>query len=790
MTSKIAVIYLARLAEGFAAFEAFADSYRKHAAGEPHDLVILCKGFTKPGEFAGISAVFTGLPHQIITIPDDIGLDIHAYREACLRLKHEFVCCLNTFAHIEADDWLEKLWRNFSQPGVGMVGATGSFESLYTSYKTINFVTWAATSPAKFDRRLAEDYRWLLQSVYPPNVAALESPKIRARRLIGDHLNNRSTVEELIPQFENVWAETLSLSNGNSVFRDFPHFPNPHIRSNAFLVRRDDLLAIALEDKGKMSACRFESGKDGLSMHMLKRGLQLIVVGADGIGYPMDQWASSNGFRSGDQSNLLVSDNQTKVYASYSDQVKKTHRIMAFGGFSNEFSDDIALFGLPYAKTMTLAERAANFAQPKQPSKQRFFSIAIPTHNRLDLVLDAIKTVTHQNYDNWEIVVFDNASREPIADAINALGDKRIRSERSDEFLPVTSSWNRAINMVKGQYVTMVGDDDGIAPGYFERINELADRFDDPDLVVSNLYQFMHPGVVPGRRQGYVNGMAVADFLMDKDQPFVLDRETIRQSVDNSLKMNRSFQFNMPAFCCSKKLLEKMRVGGNVLHSPFPDYYFANLAMHLAEKVIAEPRYLAFQGVSKVSFGFTMMNQKIGDGFKVLNHDVEKDVIYNDVSKHLLPGPRYQSEYIVTMAYVEKFIGDPRRRTDYRKYRKHQIWQFLQSQQSLYRWAKRDAGREFLQKLSSDERRWAIRANALRMLSLIKPQLFGRVGRNLEREMSPYKLALPGVTYQSGEHITLFDVFKDIESGEFFKTKRMRSPKLPWFVERTINEHR
>ncbi|MFW8646001.1 hypothetical protein ACOJBO_42725 [Rhizobium beringeri] len=164
MSSRIAVIYLARLAEGFAAFEAFAESYRRNAAGHDHDLVIICKGFTKPGEFAGIAAVFTGIPHQIISISDNVGLDIHAYREACLQLKQEFVCCFNTYARIESESWLAKLWTNFSKPGVGMVGATGSFESLYNSYRSVTLAVWAAALPVKFDRQFVEEYRWLLNT--------------------------------------------------------------------------------------------------------------------------------------------------------------------------------------------------------------------------------------------------------------------------------------------------------------------------------------------------------------------------------------------------------------------------------------------------------------------------------------------------------------------------------------------------------------------------------------------------------------------------------------------------
>ena len=770
MPQKIAVVYLTRLHEGFAAFEAFADSYRRHTAGEPHDFVIICKGFKKPGEFAAVGAIFTGIPHKIISMPDEIGLDIHAYREAALQLSNEYICCLNTFAGLRSDDWLKKLWKNLSKPGVGLVGATGSLESLYSTYRVVDFVAWAATRPARFDEKFARDYAWLLNTASPQTMKALNSLPHRLRRHLGDILRNRPTLTQLKKDHPGVWAESLSHNTSrNSAFREFPHFPNPHIRSNAFLVRRVDLLAIPLEDKGKIAACNFESGAAGLSISVLKRGLDILVVGADGVGYTMDQWATCGSFRSGDQSNILVSDNQCQVFDNYSPEVKRAHQIMTWGGYSPDISSGIDLHGVSFGGETPLYERVEQFKAIPKAKRERLFSIAIPTHNRLDLVLEAIQTVKRQNYHNWEVVVFDNASKEPVADAIKALGDSRIRSKRSDVFLPVTGSWNNAINMAKGEYVTMVGDDDGIAPNYFERMNYLMDQFENPDLVFANLYQFMHPGVVPGHRQGYVSDLPMADFLADRDAPFVVDAETIRRSVDNSLKMRRSFMFNMPAFCCSRALLDRMRVDGQVLHSPFPDYYFANIALHLADKVVGEPRRTAFQGVSKVSFGFTLMNAKTDDGFKVLNHDVANDRVYSEVAKYLLPGSRYMSEYIVTMAYVSDLLADKDRKPDFRHYRRHQIWQYLKSQGSIARWQKTDSGKIMWGLLSPEEKRWAMKSNFIHKLSIRLPRLFRMAANRIEQDCSAYLFRVSQIVYRSGEHVNLIDVFKDIEETAFSK---------------------
>lgn len=536
------------------------------------------------------------------------------------------------------------------------------------------------------------------------------------------------------------------------------------------MVLRSDLLANPLPDRTKYSCCLFESGADGLSMTLLRQRKNILVVGANGVAYPLDQWPTSRTFRSGDQSNLLVADNQTRNYDNFSTGVAKAHRLMSWGGYAPEFAADVDLFGVPFSSEVPIEQRADNFNPTPRPQKERLISIAIPTHNRLDLVLEAIGTVRRQDYDNWEIVVFDNASDKPVADAIKALNDHRIRSERSNEFLPVTMSWNRVINMAKGEYVTMLGDDDGIAPGYFDRINYLADRFGNPDLIFSNLYQFMYPGVVPGMRMGYTASLQMADFLAG-DHPFILDKATIRRSVDNSLNMRRSFMFNMPAFCSSRQLLERMRVNGNVLQSPFPDYYFANVALELANKVVAEPKPLAFQAVSKVSFGFTMLNQRTDDGFKVLNNDVE-DPIYVEAAKHFLSGPRYNSEYIVTMAHVANKLGDGSRRPDFAHYRKVQIWNYLKSQPALLNWRKSTEGAKLWELLTDEERRWAFRSNIVHKLAPRFPALLARRAEAVEREGSDQMHPTPQVIYRVGEHATLGDVYEELEAGPFSPATR------------------
>lgn len=126
--SGIAVVHLVRRQNGLAPLQRFLDSYCRHAAGAEHELILLYKGFGKevPADHAQALA---GISHQRMLVPDR-GFDLQPYFAAVSGFGHEYFCFLNSFSRILAPGWLAKLRAPFASPRVGLVGATGSCESL------------------------------------------------------------------------------------------------------------------------------------------------------------------------------------------------------------------------------------------------------------------------------------------------------------------------------------------------------------------------------------------------------------------------------------------------------------------------------------------------------------------------------------------------------------------------------------------------------------------------------------------------------------------------------------
>jgi glycosyltransferase involved in cell wall biosynthesis len=92
------------------------------------------------------------------------------------------------------------------------------------------------------------------------------------------------------------------------------------------------------------------------------------------------------------------------------------------------------------------------------------FSILIPTRDRPATFRHTLATVVAQNGDDYEIVVADNCSGPETRRIVEEADARNIRYTRSDEILPMAINWERGLQLCRGEYVTVLGDDDGFLP--------------------------------------------------------------------------------------------------------------------------------------------------------------------------------------------------------------------------------------------------------------------------------------------------------------------------------------
>jgi glycosyltransferase involved in cell wall biosynthesis len=235
-------------------------------------------------------------------------------------------------------------------------------------------------------------------------------------------------------------------------------------------------------------------------------------------------------------------------------------------------------------------------------------SVLLPTRNRLEFLRYALETVLRQDDPDWEIVVSDNDSEDDIAGHVAGLADDRVRYVRTASFVPVTDNWNNALEHSTGRYVVMLGDDDGLMPGYVGRLRELVERFRQPDVVYQGAWLYAYPGVDPGEASGYLQPYGYAEFMRGAVEPFVLDPATRRRMVKAAMGFRVRYGFNMQFSTVSRSLIVRLAPQGPFFQSAFPDYYATNVAFLTATDIVVEPRPLVAIGVTPKSYGFFHMN--------------------------------------------------------------------------------------------------------------------------------------------------------------------------------------
>ncbi len=281
MKNELAVVHLVWIPYGLEMFRSFVESYLEHPAGCDHDLVMLFNGIGKEEEAAPYHDHLKEKNIRYTSYCLRSGQDIEAYYHVAARLQHHYALFLNSYSCIMAGQWGAFFLNAVRSEGVGAVSATGSWQSYYSTVFMRERIGWE-----------------------------------REKGAIGRFRRYKLYVKTLL-----YWRFL------------FKPFPNPHLRTNAFIVDRLVFLSISRPAAfpSKFNAYVYESGRKGFSGQLLRRGLQLLVVDCRGMTHPPTAWRDSGTFWMGQQENLLVADNQTWKYTTGTSDFKRKLTYFAWG---------------------------------------------------------------------------------------------------------------------------------------------------------------------------------------------------------------------------------------------------------------------------------------------------------------------------------------------------------------------------------------------------------------------------------------------------------------------------
>jgi glycosyltransferase involved in cell wall biosynthesis len=233
------------------------------------------------------------------------------------------------------------------------------------------------------------------------------------------------------------------------------------------------------------------------------------------------------------------------------------------------------------------------------PSQPRY-TVIIPTRNRSEYLEAAILTALGQESDDFELVVSDNHSEDGTAEMLSALKDRRLRVIRPPMPLAMVQHFEWVLRQAKGEWITVIGDDDGLMPFFFEFADALTrGPASDFDAIYGPKPSYQWPGLET------LYGRNVIRFDAHSGRETELSSEVMdRVSYGDDSYFGHAQFYTGTLF--RRSLLERIRARqteGRIYHSFTPDASSVVATLLNTDKILKVGLPFAWGGSSPKSTG-------------------------------------------------------------------------------------------------------------------------------------------------------------------------------------------
>jgi len=97
-------------------------------------------------------------------------------------------------------------------------------------------------------------------------------------------------------------------------------------------------------------------------------------------------------------------------------------------------------------------------------------SIIMPSWNTASFIAESIRSVIHQTYPNWELIIVDDCSNDNTDDVVTSFQDSRIKYLKNGVNCGAAVTRNRAIREAQGEWVAFLDSDDLWAPDKLKKM--------------------------------------------------------------------------------------------------------------------------------------------------------------------------------------------------------------------------------------------------------------------------------------------------------------------------------
>ncbi|MDN4066521.1 glycosyltransferase [Paenibacillus vini] len=127
-------------------------------------------------------------------------------------------------------------------------------------------------------------------------------------------------------------------------------------------------------------------------------------------------------------------------------------------------------------------------------------SVCIPVYNAECFITQTINSVLAQTFQDFEIIIVDNASTDNTMMKIRKFKDDRIKVYSNKNNIGMVANWNKCLTYSSGEYVKFLCADDLMLPGLLERQVDVLNKNPKVSLVSSGSYIINEENKVVAKR--------------------------------------------------------------------------------------------------------------------------------------------------------------------------------------------------------------------------------------------------------------------------------------------------
>ena len=251
-------------------------------------------------------------------------------------------------------------------------------------------------------------------------------------------------------------------------------------------------------------------------------------------------------------------------------------------------------------------------------------TIAIPTTGKRNTIVHSIKSIL-QNDEDFILLISINATfpDKDILNNISAIEDNRIKIIYTNEDLSMKDHYEFVLNSFDSEWVTFIGDDDGMlnfTVSYFYKLLSLYDV----KVIKFDSIKYFWPEV----QNNFLNRIKFnlnykkADVYIPKNQKIKINYEktyTVLKQLTNGFRRYNTLPMLYQGGFIHKDVIDKCKINNKFFHGPVPDLFSAfaisfNITEYLHVKIP-----LIIEGISINSIGMSQFTNK------TININPEKD---------------------------------------------------------------------------------------------------------------------------------------------------------------------